>query len=59
MPQSNYTGVCVVKTPSGKILSVQVKDIHGNSIPLPPRVYRTRRIKPPLELLPVSVVGNK
>lgn len=53
MAESQYTGVCVVKSGSGKILAVQVRDPFGNSIPIPPEDYVARRIKPPLESLPV------
>lgn len=58
IPQSQYTGVCVVKSSSGKILAVQVKDPFGNSIPIPPKAYRERGIKPPMESLPACNEGG-
>jgi hypothetical protein len=49
---SNYTGLFVQRSPDGTIHSVQVVDIGGNSIPLPPNIYIERGIRPLIEKLP-------
>jgi len=59
MPQSNLRGIYVTKTPSGAILTVQVKDVFDHNYPLPPEEYRRRRIEPPIESLPVVIQGGK
>jgi len=58
--KTEHTGVCVVKSASGKILAVQIKDFFGkNSIPIPPKAYIARGIKPPIEFLPECSSGGK
>jgi hypothetical protein len=49
---SSYTGKCVLRTRDGIIVDVQVRDSAGHGMTLPPKEYRARGIKPPLEELP-------
>lgn len=49
---SSYEGLYVIRSESGNIDSVQVRDHGGNSLPLTPDDYVARGIKPPIEQLP-------
>jgi hypothetical protein len=55
---SSYTGLYVQRLSNGEIDSVQVVDPLGSSLPLGPKTYIERQIKPPIEQLP-DVDGYK
>lgn len=49
---SSYTGLFVQRLENGEIHNVQVEDTGGISIPLDPKTYMERGIKPPINQLP-------
>jgi len=49
---SSYKGLYVQRSSDGAILSVQVVDTGGNSLPLDPQSYIDREVEPPIEELP-------
>jgi len=50
-----YIGEFIMKSPTGGIINVQVRDACGHSFPMNPQDYRMRNIKPTIEKLPVRV----
>lgn len=49
---SSYRGVYVQRDSQGNVWSVQVVDIGGVSIPLPPHEYIDKKCNPPIHELP-------
>jgi hypothetical protein len=57
MLKPTYTGIQVLKTPSGDMVRVLVRDTAGNNTELSAKKYRAQNIKPPIESLPVVIQG--
>lgn len=49
---SSYTGLCVTKTESGRVVGVQVIDTAGNEINISPETYVEREVRPLIDELP-------
>ncbi|MBM3859200.1 MAG: hypothetical protein FJ395_06070 [Verrucomicrobia bacterium] len=52
MAESLYTGICIVKMPSGEAVQVQMKTPTGHKNQISVSDYKRRGIKPPIEELP-------
>lgn len=49
---SSYKGIYVQRDESGNVVSVQVEDTSGNTMPIPPKIYNERGVEPPINELP-------
>ncbi|SES30053.1 hypothetical protein SAMN04487958_1132 [Vreelandella subterranea] len=56
--ESSYKGLYVQRDERGEIISVQVVDTGGNSLPLDPEIYIEREVEPPIDELPDQANSN-